>query len=160
MSDSNIRPKKPIYKKWWFWLLAVIVLIIIASSGGGDSSTSGTNSSGSNEAKTAPAEQAIAVTSTKLYADYKANELSADNTYKGKLVEVSGTVDNIGKDILNSPYISLKTGDIIGSVQCMLDDSAVAEASAMAEGTKVTMQGRVSGLMGNVIVKECVLVTK
>ena len=94
------------------------------------------------------------VTATKLYADYKANELSADNTYKGKLVEVSGMVENIGKDILNSPYISLKTGEIIGSVQCMLDDSA------LAEGTKVTMQGRVSGLMGNVIIKECLLVTK
>jgi hypothetical protein len=101
-----------------------------------------------------------AVTATKLYADYKANEISADNTYKGKLVEVSGTVDNIGKDILDKPYISLTTGEIIGSVQCMLDDDAIAEASALAEGTKVTMQGRVNGLLGNVLVKGCTLVTK
>lgn len=159
MSDNPTKAKRPIYKKWWFWLLAIIVIIIIASSGGG-SGSSGTNSSGSNQTNTAPAEQAIAVTATKLYADYKANEISADNTYKGKLVEVSGTVDNIGKDILDKPYISLKTGEIIGSVQCMLDDDAIAEASALAEGTKVTMQGRVNGLLGNVLVKDCTLVTK
>lgn len=160
MSDNTLKPKKPFYKKWWVWLLGIIFILIIASSGGGGGSTSGTNSSGSNEANTAPAEQAIVVTAIKLYADYKANEISADNTYKGKLVEVSGTVDNIGKDILDKPYISLKTDDIIGSVQCMLEDSAVTEASALAEGTKVTMQGRVSGLLGNVIARECVLVTK
>ncbi|NBS70293.1 hypothetical protein EBT31_15485 [bacterium] len=74
----------------------------------------------------------------KLYSDYRASGISADNTYKRKLVEVSGTVDNIGKDILDKPYISLKTGDIIGSVQCMSDDAVIAEASALAEGTKVT----------------------
>ncbi len=159
MNETPTKVKRPIYKKWWFWLLAIIVVIVIASSGGG-SGSSGTNSSGSNQANTAPAEQAITVTATKLYADYKANEISADNTYKGKLVEVSGTVDNIGKDILDKPYISLKTGEIIGSVQCMLDDDAIAEAGALAEGTKVTMQGRVNGLLGNVLVKNCTLVTK
>jgi len=159
MSDNPTKAKRPIYKKWWFWLLAFIIIIVIASSGGG-SGSSGTNSSGSNQTNTAPAEEAIVVTSTKLYSDYKANEISADNTYKGKLVEVSGTVDNIGKDILDKPYISLKTGEIIGSVQCMLDDDAIAEASALAEGTKVTMQGRVNGLLGNVLVKGCTLVTE
>lgn len=159
MNETPTKAKRPIYKKWWFWLLAIIVVIVIAASGGGDGS-SGTSSTGFNQANTAPAEQAIAVTATKLYADYKANEISADNTYKGKLVEVSGTVDNIGKDLFDKPYVSLKTGEIIGSVQCMLDDAAIAEASALAEGTKVTMQGRVSGLLGNVLVKDCTLVTK
>lgn len=159
MNETPTKVKRPVYKKWWFWLLAIIVVLVIASSGG-DGSSSSSNSSGSKQAKTAPAEQAIAVMATKLYADYRANEISADNTYKGKLVEVSGTVDNIGKDILDKPYISLKSDDIIGSVQCMLDDSAVAEAGTLAEGTKVTMRGRVSGLLGNVLVKNCTLVTK
>ncbi len=159
MSDNSTKAKKPIYKKWWFWLIAVIVIIMIASSGGGDGSTD-TKSSGSNQADTAPAEEAIVVTSVKLYADYKANEISADNTYKGKLVEVSGTVDDIGKDILDKPYVTLKTDDFLGSVQCMLDDAAIAEASTLAEGAKVIMRGRVNGLLGNVLVKNCILIKK
>jgi len=35
---------------------------------------------------------------------------------------VLGTIENIGKDILDNPYIALKTDNIIGSVQCMLAD--------------------------------------
>jgi len=156
MSDATPKPKKPIYKKWWFWFLAIIVVMVIASAGG--ENQSGSNSGSTSQTDTAKQqEQAIPVTATKLYADYQANEIAADNTYKGKLIEVSGTVDNIGKDILDSPYVSLKTSDLFG-VQCMLDDSAIAEASALAKGTKVTLRGRVSGKLGSVLVRECVLV--
>ncbi len=33
MADE-IKPKKPIWKKWWIWLIAIFVIIIIASAGG------------------------------------------------------------------------------------------------------------------------------
>lgn len=31
---EEIKPKKPIWKKWWIWLIAIFVIIIIASAGG------------------------------------------------------------------------------------------------------------------------------
>lgn len=40
----------------------------------------------------------IAVTATKLYAAYDANEVAADNIYKDKLLAVSGMVTDISKD--------------------------------------------------------------
>jgi hypothetical protein len=39
MTDE-IKPKKPIWKKWWFWLIAIfIIFIIIGTSGGGKKET-------------------------------------------------------------------------------------------------------------------------
>ena len=38
MTDE-IKPKKPIWKKWWFWLLIIFVIIIIASANGSKPTT-------------------------------------------------------------------------------------------------------------------------
>ncbi|MGB2762121.1 MAG: hypothetical protein WBC21_01115 [Minisyncoccales bacterium] len=32
-NETEIKPKKPIWKKWWFWLIVIFVIIIIAPSG-------------------------------------------------------------------------------------------------------------------------------
>src|ERR1700722_11232656 len=40
-----------------------------------------------------------------LYSAYKENEVSADTSYKGKIVIISGIIRDIGKDILDSPYV-------------------------------------------------------
>ena len=38
------------------------------------------------------------VTARELIADYKANEVSADSTWKGRSLIVTGLVDSVGKD--------------------------------------------------------------
>jgi len=80
--------------------LAILILIINPA---GNSKKDDAQTQQSSQ----PQEQAIVVTATKLLQDYEANEVAADAQYKKKIVEVSGTISTIGKDILDTPYISL-----------------------------------------------------
>lgn len=163
MAEEMPKTKKPIYKRWWVWVLGIIVLFIIigAVSGGSSepSNSSGGNSSAKkSEAQTTPPPAAIKVDAKKLSADYEANEVSADNQYKGKIIEVSGTIKDIGKDILDDPYVSLETGNIIFGVQCMFDKSDAGLLANLAKTQKITLSGKVSGKLGNVILRDCKIV--
>jgi hypothetical protein len=152
--------KKPFYKRKWVWVVGVIVLLIIGSSG--DSTKTPTSNTGeSNTAtqeETKTTETALEVTATKLIADYKANEISADSMYKDKLVKVTGVVGSIAKDILDNPYVTLTNETTYGieSVQCFFSKADEANLSSVAKDTRITLQGRVSGKsLTNVLVKEC-----
>lgn len=136
----------------------VLVIIIIA----GSTLPSDSNSVADTVADVpAEPEKAIEVSAVKLIADYKANEVSADATYKDKLVEIKGIVKDIGKDILDTPYITLSDGQqySISSFQCMFTKQQETELAAVVKGQSITLQGRVSGaIVGNVIARGCSIV--
>ncbi len=136
----------------------VLFLAIILAASGDDTTTTPTAKTPVKEA--ASTEQPIVVTATKLLADYKANEVAADATYKTKLIEVKGTVSTIGKDILDAPYIALTNGEpySIESVQCMFAKTDEPQLATVTKGQSITLQGRVSGKLGNVLVRECKIV--
>ena len=87
-----------------------------------------------------------------LYSAFEQNEVAADNKYKGKKLAVTGVIEDIGNDILNDSYITLKTGNLIGDVQCYLDKKEVAKLS---KGQVITVIGKCTGLFGNVGLKNC-----
>lgn len=154
--------KKKLYKRWWFWAIIVVVLYIIGSSAGNKNGNvqpvpeKPTNQSAAQQTK--PFEDAaIKVTAAQLYSDYEANEVAADSKYKNKKVEVSGTISNIGKDILDTPYVALvvSPNNPIFSVQCMFDKSAQSQLANLTKDSKITLTGIVSGKMANIIVKDC-----
>lgn len=147
--------KKPFYKRWWVWLVGIIVLFIIigASSGGG--ATSDQSKKEANKESEQVVTPAQKVTAETLMRDYQANEVAADSKYKGQIVEVSGIVDTIGKDILDNPYVSFKTNEVIFTIQCMFDKSQAEQLAGLSKGQKLTVQGKVSGKLGNIILREC-----
>lgn len=104
--------------------------------------------------------EAIKVTAVTLVADYKANEVAADAKYKNNLVEVSGIVKNIGKDIVDNPYITLSDGEqySITSVQCMFSKSDEVDLAKVSQGERITLQGEVSGKLGNVLLNDCSII--
>lgn len=100
------------------------------------------------------------VTSKQIVDDYKANEVSADAKYKGKEFEISGVVETIGKDILDTPYISLESYEyaIVDKVQCMFNKGSEAESATVSKGQKIILKGEISGKLSNIIVKRCEIV--
>ncbi len=94
-----------------------------------------------------------------LLSEYKDNEVRADAAYKGKTVKVTGAVDDIKKDILNNPYITIGTGKQfeIPQIQCSLAKSSVSAAMQLSKGAKVTVVGKVGGLMMNVQLSDCAI---
>lgn len=155
MAEEIAKAKKPIHKRWWVWAVGVLGFIVAINAISGGSKDS---QSGSNPQATQQQTAAIKVTALKLSADYKANEVAADQQYKNQLVEITGTIENIGKDILDTPYISLAGDDIIFGIQCMFNKSDASKLVNLSKNQKITLTGKVSGKLGNVLVKDCQIV--
>jgi hypothetical protein len=94
------------------------------------------------------------VSAENLIAAYEENEVAADRQYKDHSIVVTGTVDRIGKDIIDKMYVAMKGGGVWG-VQCMFDDAHETQLASVRKGEKVTMIGTVRGKMGNVILRDC-----
>lgn len=57
----------------------------------------------------------ITISATDLWAAYKENTVNADALYKDKILVVTGTIQNIGQDIVTkAPCISIETNDGYG----------------------------------------------
>ncbi|WP_198170319.1 OB-fold protein [Mucilaginibacter arboris] len=91
-----------------------------------------------------------------LTATYEANEVAADENFKGKTFYVTGTITDIKKDVLDNIYVTLKGNEMFRQVQCFFEDKET--AAQMHKGMKVTFKGTCDGLMINVLMKDCVLV--
>ena len=97
-------------------------------------------------------------TAKQLMDEYEANEVSADNNFKGKTFYVSGKIKDIKKDVLNHIYVTLDAGGLVRQVQCYVEDAET--ASKLTKGLQVTFKGTCDGLMINVLMKDCVLVSQ
>lgn len=102
----------------------------------------------------AETEQTVTVSASQLYSDYKQNELAADEKYKGKMIEVSGTVSTI-EEMFGQKFVTLNTGDIIGKIQCFLDDSEGSKAASLTVGQQITLKGEGDGMSLNVALRNC-----
>lgn len=94
-----------------------------------------------------------------LLAAYEENEVAADEKFKGQLVEVTGKIDTIGKDILGDPYITIGSGKDFEfqHVQAQFAADAVKQLAGLRKGQTVVVQCTCAGKMMNVVGKDCVL---
>lgn len=105
----------------------------------------------------APAEPPpVEVTARQLYADYKANEIAADNKYRRKLLRVSGQITRIAKDVLDKPIVSLATKNEFDPVVASFDNEE--GLASLNRGQRIAVLcGDVSMTMGSPLLKPCVL---
>ena len=97
------------------------------------------------------------VTASELYRAYEANEVSADQQYKGKRLLITGVVENIGKDVMDNPYVALKI-DFLKGVNCYFDDKNNKVLSHLSKGQKIQIIGTCAGLtLTDVVVRDCEL---
>lgn len=137
----------------------IIILGYLFSLAGEKSGSTSTNTASTTQQEVA----ALKVSAETLRQAYKANEVSGDNQYKGKLVEISGTIDSIGKDITDEAYVTFETPESVSfdHVQCMFKKSEEATLGTLTKGQKITLQGTVSGAsLGSVIVRGCTVVSQ
>lgn len=147
-----------------FAILALLVLII-AIGGSSDepaSDAAGSVAPSSTVATPEPKPEYIEVTAKDLLAAYDKNTVAADNTYKGQLLKVTGTVGSIGKDILDSAYVTLTNGEpyALVSVQCYFAKDNLDDIATLKEGDTVTITGKCDGSTLNVALKQCDLVVE
>jgi tRNA_anti-like len=110
-----------------------------------------------SESGTTVKSEAINISAKALYEAYEANEIAADEKYKGKQVRVSGVVDSIGKDILDTQYVVLKGDGVMFGVQCMIGDEHKEILAKLSKGQKMVFQGEVVGKsIGNITISDAV----
>ena len=95
------------------------------------------------------------VTGTEIYQAYEANEVAADTKYKDKFWSVSGTISDIGKDILDNPYVLLDdTLYGVGGVQASFAESELSKLGSLNKGNQITIVCKISGKVINVQCKD------
>jgi hypothetical protein len=88
-----------------------------------------------------------------LLTAYRTNEVRADTTYKDRYYKViGGEVDSV-----TSGSVTVGTGRLIEipMAQCMLRSDQSAKAGALSKGRRVTVRGKVTGMLLNVILQDC-----
>ena len=76
--------------------------------------------------------------------EYESNEVAADEKYKGKIIRISGTIQNIGKDIVNKkPYIIIGGSGVLDGVKCFFSEPS--PVARLSKGQLVNVEGTVLG---------------
>lgn len=107
-------------------------------------------------AKNAKRELPYMVAAVGMWKHYHANEVAADEAYKGKLLLLFGTVEVIRKDPLNNMVIGLRTGNSSVPIHATVRDSEKAAVAALRKGEHVRLNCRGSGMiLGTPMVSHC-----
>ena len=98
----------------------------------------------------------VRATASQLYASYSANEVAADDKFKGKSIAVTGEIYQISKNVFGSVYLVLNTGNEFASVHATLADESAAQAAHLSKGVKITLICTGDGmLLMSPILKDC-----
>ena len=105
-------------------------------------------------------EEIISISAVDLYNQFDNNAISAKSTYKGKTIQVTGTIGSIDESIWGTPYVRLNADEYgWSSVTCYFASDSVDSLAGLNTGQKVTIKGT-CGEMGlaDVDVKDCTLI--
>lgn len=106
--------------------------------------------------KAAPAP--VEVTALKLWNAYDANEVAADNAYKGQSLLVTGSVASIDKDMFDNVVLHLKSPNEFMNTQATLEDSEKSIAASLAKGSKVALLCTGGGrIIGTPMLSDCTI---
>ena len=97
-------------------------------------------------------ETSIKVSAEDLYQEYKDNSVAAGQKYKGKQVEVTGSIDDFGTDIMGRPYISFGFLE----TQAVFNKSYASQLAELKKGQEIIVQCKASGSpLGYPILESC-----
>lgn len=95
---------------------------------------------------------ALKVSDGELSRAFAENEIAADEKYKGKLVEVTGRIDDFGKSSYGEIQYILHGSSYGGGIQCVLTEvnnkAHKEKYIGLKNGQIVTIRGYVEGLIG------------
>ncbi len=104
----------------------------------------------------------IKVDYEKLHQEYMDNPIAADAKYKGKILELTGKVDNIDREIAGNPYITFNIGGeySLKDVRITFKKSEEEKVTKLKKGEEITIRGECRGtlLSTTVSLNDCEIV--
>lgn len=151
----NTTPAKKPWKTWQKVVVGVVIFFIAISFFANKSESTGNSTS--TKAAAIPAPSAIVVNAKKLFSDYNSNEVAADEMYKGKQIELTGTVESINKDMMDDIYVSIGVGDF-KNIHCTINKEYKSNAAQLKKGQTVTVQGEGGTMIvGTPVIDNCII---
>jgi hypothetical protein len=95
------------------------------------------------------------VTAESLFSAYEQNEIKADELFKGHYIEVYGRVSRVGKDIVDTAYITFGSRGQILSTQCMFSKPIPRWLQDVTPGVSLSLICKGNGKMGNILLDDC-----
>jgi hypothetical protein len=96
------------------------------------------------------------ITASDMISQFETNEQKANESYLGKVVIVSGTIEKIDDDSA-AISITLKSPENISGVICSFSKSAVSRDD-LVEGNQVRVKGKCDGYLLDVVLTKCSIV--
>jgi hypothetical protein len=116
-------------------------------------------SSGSSPTPVSSTNAAIKVSAQDLFASYSKDEKAADKLYKGRHLEVTGAIYQVGTDPIvdNAPEVLLSGGapDQARGVDCTFDQRYASQVAELHKGQTMTVLGVCGGYGVNVTLLDC-----
>jgi hypothetical protein len=111
------------------------------------------------EARTKAEAEVISFTAKDLFDAYDSNEVATDISLKGKIVQVTGRVQSINKDVFDSIYVNLATPNQFMSAAMHVVKSEEAKMAALRKGQSVVFRcPKMQRWVGSPSGSDCVLV--
>jgi hypothetical protein len=104
----------------------------------------------------AAAEGETSTSATEMARQYALNEVAADEQFKGRLVNVRGTVKTIAKDITNTPYVILDGGSA-ADIQALFSKDDAGSLTSLRPGSEINVRCHSSGKLINILLRDCVV---
>ena len=98
----------------------------------------------------------LIIPAIELFTAFEQDENAANEKYLDKVVQVSGTVQEVKKDEDGNLGITLDGGSMMFGVICKLDALSEHKRTEFKEGEKVTFKGICTGILMDVVLERCV----
>jgi tRNA_anti-like len=100
-------------------------------------------------------EPAYSLSAEELYKQFDSNEEEANKTYLGKIIQVSGRVNQLARDE-GKTSIYMETNGM-NAVSCQMEAGSEKMAEAIKEGDNTTLKGICTGMLMDVVLVDCVI---
>lgn len=120
--------------------LSVIGLIALGCSGDSNRNTTSSDGASKTASPNPSTEKSVEIQAKALTKEYDANEIAADEKFKGKMLAVSGKVSNIAETMGNMT-VQLEGHDVVASVMCRFADAEKPSVAKLKKGQQAKLVG-------------------
>ncbi|WP_433847096.1 OB-fold protein [Acinetobacter proteolyticus] len=153
-------PRKSKHSGYWGWFAVFAILFIGLAVNNSDDKIMSHQLDNESSTPHEIDKSVLIVSANQIYSDYKANEINADNKYKGKLLQVNAVVDGIHKDFKDDSYLTLTTDNSYMSIHASINNSELNHAAQLRKGSNVTVECKGGTMiLGSPTLNNCIIVS-
>jgi hypothetical protein len=108
--------------------------------------------------KSVASEDALySISADEIYSTFEENETAANEKFLGKVIEVTGIINEIEKTDSGQLIVLLSCSSPLGGVRCSFETDQDNVSKKVTNGSTCTLKGKCSGMLMEVVLDNCAL---